>query len=851
MTPVQASDGAPVAIALLGARATVERATALFLDRYGSGNSYLAQHQADVERIIAGEVDHLIVMLGGVAADMSAAVDPDSRRYALLTIPCGGHDPADEPPRQQLDEQIDSSPAIVWMKDLDGRYTRVNRRYSEQLHVDAERVCGQTDAELSPAESMDGVRLRANDLASEEPLELEYTVPAVEGRPAFAVLRFAVRDDDGQPIASCAVAAPLTQAELARAEGERLMRIAAWSRLDESGIREALLDDWGLAPVRRTAEVVLQPSSVEGFSANGDGDQVAAIAAGHQAALASLARADQQLAEERRQVAALREDSLVAARRTRELLGSVAAEQARRAELERSLARAEARLAELDSERVAEVSRAEERTAEAVARERQTVETIRGELADAQGELDRVRRAAAEAPTIDELERERARADEAQVAANQACAEAEATAAALDAERRKVETLRAEVQAAEQADVEAQSALEKAREEVRRAHEDAAASSAALAGEQQKVAELSEEVRRAHEDAAASSAALAGEQQKVAELSEEVRRAHEDAAASSAALAGEQQKVAELSEELTAVRGELDRVQPVAVAAAGAPTPEQLEQERVRAERAGAGLEEERARAEQAVASAEQAEARAAALATQVDAERHTVEALRSELSATRQELDRLQAQVLRNAEDVAPAGDAAEAVEAAESASPSGAWDAASQRELSAALTGVSDWRAVLERAVKTLGPNGGWEAAGAWCPDSRRGSIECVAMWTRGDADLGTFETQAWQHRRDVLGAEFGAAWNRSEPTCLLELETAGDALLRAAASQGLRRALLMPIRDGVRTISMIELLSSSPAQADSELMLALDGIALQLGQISQLLNFAAKPHWHFGRL
>ena len=784
-----------MAIALLGARATVERATALFLDRYGSGNSYLAQHQADVDRIIAGEVDHLIVMLGGVAADMSAAVDPDSRRYALLTIPCGGHDPADEPPRQQLDEQIDSSPAIVWMKDLDGRYTRVNRRYSEQLHVDAERVCGQTDAELSPAESMDGVRLRANDLASEEPLELEYTVPAVEGRPAFAVLRFAVRDDDGQPIASCAVAAPLTQAELARAEGERLMRIAAWSRLDESGIREALLDDWGLAPVRRTAEVVLQPSSVEGFSANGDGDQVAAIAAGHQAALASLARADQQLAEERRQVAALREDSLVAARRTRELLGSVAAEQARRAELERSLARAEARLAELDSERVAEVSRAEERTAEAVARERQTVETIRGELADAQGELDRVRRAAAEAPTIDELERERARADEAQVAANQACAEAEATAAALDAERRKVETLRAEVQAAEQADVEAQSALEKAREEV--------------------------------------------------------RRAHEDAAASSAALAGEQQKVAELSEELTAVRGELDRVQPVAVAAAGAPTPEQLEQERVRAERAGAGLEEERARAEQAVASAEQAEARAAALATQVDAERHTVEALRSELSATRQELDRLQAQVLRNAEDVAPAGDAAEAVEAAESASPSGAWDAASQRELSAALTGVSDWRAVLERAVKTLGPNGGWEAAGAWCPDSRRGSIECVAMWTRGDADLGTFETQAWQHRRDVLGAEFGAAWNRSEPTCLLELETAEDALLRAAASQGLRRALLMPIRDGVKTISMIELLSSSSAQPDSELMLALDGIALQLGQISQLLNFAAKPHWHFGRL
>ena len=144
----------------------------------------------------------------------------DPRRYALLMVSSSRQTGADRG-NPLLGEPIDESPAIVWVKDLDGRYLRINRSYTEHLGVEPEHVYGKTDAHLSPKESIEGLRLRANDPVPMEPLELEYTVAAFDGIPAFAVLRFALRNDDGQPTAVCSVAAPLSQARIARSECER------------------------------------------------------------------------------------------------------------------------------------------------------------------------------------------------------------------------------------------------------------------------------------------------------------------------------------------------------------------------------------------------------------------------------------------------------------------------------------------------------------------------------------------------------------------------------------------------------------------------------------------------------
>jgi hypothetical protein len=127
----------------------------------------------------------------------------------------------------------------------------------------------------------------------------------------------------------------------------------------------------------------------------------------------------------------------------------------------------------------------------------------------------------------------------------------------------------------------------------------------------------------------------------------------------------------------------------------------------------------------------------------------------------------------------------------------------------------------------------------------------MRCGAIWMRDPAGLPTFETRIWQHRADASTAEFGRARTRMATTCLLELQSAEDPLLRDAAAGGMGSALLVPISDGGETIAMLELLSRGDTAPDAQLMVSLDAIALQLGAMAQLLKRADVPRWRVGRL
>jgi PAS domain-containing protein len=538
------SEGVPAAIAVLSADGAVERATSAFLERFELRDGTFDACREEVERIAGSEAEHMAVSLDGVQAELLSAVDADGRRVAVLTV----LDTDGEPVGPLLEAPLDDSPAIVWFKDLDGRYLRVSSRYLEQLDTDAESVVGRTDAELTAAGSIEGLRLEEEDTAAgRELLELEYRIGAFEERPAFAVLRFALRDRDGQPTATCSVAAPVTEESVARTECERLMRIDRWARLDVSAIRQECLNEWGLTLADGRAGPPLDRD-----------DRVAAALLERDEALAVAAQLEHELAKERDRAESVRTESERAGRRTDELADAFAAEQARSGELEQSLARAEARMGELEAD----------------------LEGVRAQLEE-------------QAATADALE-----------------------------------------------------------------------------------------------------------------------------------------------------------------AAAGAPDSSRL-------------------------------------------------------------------------------------------------SWSAGSQRAFSAMLAGLTEWRAVLKSAAGLIGSEGGWDASIAWCPDKPRGSMACASVWIREGAGLGTFETRTWQHRADASSAEFGRVRNRMAATCLLDLESAEDPLLRAAGAAGMGTAVLLPIGDGAETIAMVELLSRTTTAPNAELMVALDAIALQLGAVAQLLKLSDVPRWRVGRV
>ena len=182
------------------------------------------------------------------------------KRQAILQPPGDEGGVPHEAASSALREAIDRSPVIAWLKDLDGRYLHINRRYATDLNTSAERLCGRTDPELPARETVDGPRRQYADDGLEEPLQLEYSIPAFEARPTLTALRFAVRATDGRPVAVCGVAAPVSEARLAHDEAARLMGIERASRLGSAATRSDLLEQW---------EVGNEPAAARGVGSDG------------------------------------------------------------------------------------------------------------------------------------------------------------------------------------------------------------------------------------------------------------------------------------------------------------------------------------------------------------------------------------------------------------------------------------------------------------------------------------------------------------------------------------------------------------------------------------------------------
>ena len=111
----------------------------------------------------------------------------------------------------------------------------------------------------------------------QEPLQLEYFVGPYQGRDALVVLRFPVGDAKGMPDTGIGVAAPSSEANVARSEAARLLRIERWSRLDAESVRAEMLAEWGVLPDAR-GRAAPTTTSAEAGSGAPDREQQAAVA---------------------------------------------------------------------------------------------------------------------------------------------------------------------------------------------------------------------------------------------------------------------------------------------------------------------------------------------------------------------------------------------------------------------------------------------------------------------------------------------------------------------------------------------------------------------------------------------
>jgi len=130
------------------------------------------------------------------------------------------------------------TPAVIYMKDAQGRYLLVNSRFEKLFGVPAETVRGKSDADLLPPHVAD--QMCANDqkvLSEGLSLHVEEKIPSGDGFQMFLSVKFPIYDESGIILGVCGIASDITALKNAQ---EQLRRLSASIMANQENERAAI-----------------------------------------------------------------------------------------------------------------------------------------------------------------------------------------------------------------------------------------------------------------------------------------------------------------------------------------------------------------------------------------------------------------------------------------------------------------------------------------------------------------------------------------------------------------------------------------------------------------------------------
>ena len=113
---------------------------------------------------------------------------------------------------RRLQAILDNSPAVVFVKDLEGRYRLVNRRWEELFHTSKTEVLGRTDHDVFPRDMAE--QFRENDLAvlaAGKPVSFEERAPHDDGIHDYISVKFPMEEGDDRVTGVCGIATDITE----------------------------------------------------------------------------------------------------------------------------------------------------------------------------------------------------------------------------------------------------------------------------------------------------------------------------------------------------------------------------------------------------------------------------------------------------------------------------------------------------------------------------------------------------------------------------------------------------------------------------------------------------------------
>lgn len=182
----------------------------------------LVCHDVTERRGIEAEVRELNADLESRVRERTASLEATLDRLASEVQAKEGIAQALRDSQRLLQDILDHATAVIFIKDLEGRYLLVNREWVRVIGIDRDGTIGRSDADLLHPDAAEAVR--RHDVRVVEhgiPLEFEEQVLTTRGWRTFLSLKFPLHAADGSTYGVCGIATDITERKQIEAELQR------------------------------------------------------------------------------------------------------------------------------------------------------------------------------------------------------------------------------------------------------------------------------------------------------------------------------------------------------------------------------------------------------------------------------------------------------------------------------------------------------------------------------------------------------------------------------------------------------------------------------------------------------